>query len=556
MKKSERDGKTVPMPLFSDTPLNRRSDFFFFASDNSGGNSGNFDENCEKNKRRPQNSKLCIDFLSALKIPEGPNAGKPLKLAKFQKDFVRGALKPKVSVAVLSVGRGNGKSALSAGMALGALLGVWDRQPAREILLAARSRDQAKIAYSYALGLSESLPIEIRAKLIIRRSPRLEIEYTGDGGRHLLKAVAADGKSVLGTSPTMAILDERGHWPLEKGEALEDAILTGLGKRAGRALIISTSAADDTHPFSLWIDKPPPGTYVQEHRPPPGLPADDMESLLLANPGAKSGIGAKPVWLEAQAARAIAQGGHALSSFRLYNRNERISGEARDLLLTLDEWLDAETDTLPRRAGDVVIGIDLGGSASMSAAAFYWPETGRLEAKGWFPNAPTLLNRGERDGVGNRYCDMQDRGELDVLGDKTVPPKDWFEAIMAHVDGETVSALVADRYKQSELGEAMDATGVSFPVIWRGMGFRDGGEDVERFRRAVFDGRVSCDQSLLMRSALSDAVCLRDPAGNAKLAKARSKGRIDAVSAAVIAIAEGARQSGRTRRDSRAPVWA
>ena len=51
------------------------------------------------------------------------------------------------------------------------------------------------------------------------------------------------------------------------------------------ALIISTSAADDTNTFSRWLDDPPPGAYVQEHRPPFGLPADDLESLLLANPG-------------------------------------------------------------------------------------------------------------------------------------------------------------------------------------------------------------------------------------------------------------------------------
>lgn len=211
---------------------------------------------------------------------------------------------------------------------------------------------------------------------------------------------------------------------------------------------------------------------------------------------------------------------------------------------------------MPPRSGNVVIGIDIGGSASMSAAAFYWPETGRLEAKGWFPSNPSLLNRGERDGVGTRYCEMQDRGELAVIGDKTVPPKAWFEDVMRCTEGETVSALVADRYKMSELGEGMDAAGLRVPVVWRGFGFKDGGEDVERFRRAVFDGRVRCAQSLLMRSALADAVCLRDPAGNAKLAKARSMGRIDAASAAVIAIAEGARQQGRARPDARAPVWA
>ena len=173
--------------------------------------------------------------------------------------------------------------------------------------------------------------------MIFRRAPRLEIEFEGDGGGHVLRVIAADGKSALGGAPTMAILDERGHWALDRGDELEHALLSGLGKRAGRAFLISTSASDDTHPFSRWIDEPIPGSYIQEHRPAPGLPADDPESLLIANPGAPHGIGGSLEWLEAQAKRAIARGGSSLTSFRLYNRNERVSGESRDMLITLDE---------------------------------------------------------------------------------------------------------------------------------------------------------------------------------------------------------------------------
>lgn len=496
-----------------------------------------------------------LRFLGGLHIPEGPRAGKRLRLAPFQRDFVRGALARDTSVAVLSIGRGNAKSALSAGIALGALLGTWDRQPRREILIAARTRDQARVAWDFVAGFANSLPENVQAQLIYRRSPRLEIEYEGDGGGHVIRAIAADAKSALGTAPVLVLMDERGHWPADRGDALEDSLMSGLGKRGGRALIISTSAPDDAHPFSRWIDAPPPGTFVQEHRPPPGLPADDMDSLLIANPGAKHGIGSSPEWLTAQAERAIAMGGHALTSFRLYNRNERISGEARDLLLSVDEWLAAEADTLPPRSGPVVVGIDLGGSASMSAAALYWPETCRLEAYGTFPARPSLLDRGQADGVSGRYAEMQDRGELTVLGEKTVPVAAWLGEVMRRIEGDAVSAVVADRYKAAEMGEAIDRAGIRAPIVWRGQGFRDGGEDCERFRRAVFDGHVRCAPSLLMRSALADAVCLRDPANNLKLAKARSKGRIDAASAAVLAVAEGARQRARPFRDARAPVW-
>lgn len=519
----------------------RRVDFCAFAPDEFGGS-----ETAEKK---------AIRFLENLKIPQGDLAGTPLNLAPFQKQFVEGALADGISTAILSIGRGNAKTALSAGIALGGLLGVWDRQPRREVLIAARTRDQGKTAYDFVMGFCEYLPLEIQRRLTFRRAPRLEIEYEGDGGGHLLKVIAADGKSALGSAPTLCLMDERGHWEIEKGDALESALISGLGKRGGRALIISTSAADDTHPFSKWIDDAVPGSYVQEHRPSPGLPADDLPSLIIANPGSAFGIGTKMDRLQAMAVQSIARGGSSLATFRLYNRNERISGETRNLLLTMDEWLGCEVSDLPPRQGGVVIGIDLGGSASMTAAAFYWPETGRLECLGTFPSMPSLLDRGQVDAVGDRYVQMQDRGELTVLGSKTVPVAAWLTEVMAHVQGEQVLGLVMDRYKQSELGEALDRAGIRAPLIWRGNGFRDGGEDCERFRRAAFDGKISAKPSLLLRSAFADAVCLTDPANNFKLTKARSNGRIDAAAASVVAVAEGTRIAGRPKTKARI-LWA
>ena len=494
-------------------------------------------------------------FLQSLRIPEGPNAGDPVKLAPFQRQFVKGALDEAVNVAVLSIGRGNAKTALSAGIALGALLGEWDDQPRREILIAARTRDQARIAWDFVQGFAQSLPDDVQKRLTFRRSPRLEIEYEDEKGSHFLRAIAADGKTALGSAPTLVLMDERGHWPLDRGDDLEHALLSGLGKRGGKALIISTSAADDSHPFSVWIDNPQAGVYIQEHRPAPGLPVDDRDSLIEANPGAKHGIGSSLDWLQAQARRAAARGGSTLTSFRLYNRNERVSGETRDLLLTVDEWMACETGDLPPREGACVIGIDLGGSASMTAAAFYWPESGRLECLGTFPSKPSLADRGAADGVSGRYQEMQERGELSTLGDKTVPVAPWLAEVMRHVDGEAIAAICADRYKQSELAEAMDKAGVRAPIVWRGQGFRDGGEDCERFRRACFDGKVRAMPSLLLRSAFADAVTLRDPANNLKLAKARSTGRIDAAAATVLAVAEGARMQGRSAKKARM-IWA
>jgi phage terminase large subunit-like protein len=502
-------------------------------------------------------SETILGFLESLRIPEGPRAGQPLRLAAYQREFVRGAMAEGNMVGVLSIGRGNAKTALAAGIALGSLMGAWDDQPRREVILAARNRDQARIAFGFMTGFLGGLGEDEQALFSVRRGSRLEIEYPERGGG-LARVIAADGRSALGGAPTLAILDERAAWEGAKGDALENAILSGLGKRNGRALIISTSAPDDANTFSRWLDDPPPGTYVQEHRPPFGLPADDLDSLLVANPGAAEGIGASPEWLVAQARRAIARGGSALSSFRNLNRNERVSTEDRSVLVTVDEWLSAEVapDALPDRAGPCVLGIDLGGSRSMSAAAFYWPETGRLEAFGTFPAVPSLLDRGQADGVGARYTEMHERAELTVMGDNTVPPGPWLAEVTRRLDGPP-ACIVGDRFRHAEFTEAMAKAGLGrVPFIWRGFGWRDGSEDIERFRRALFDGRIKVAPSLLLRSAFADAITLVDPAGNHKLAKARSLGRIDAAAAAVIAVAEGDRIANRAAQRQGGLLWA
>jgi len=153
--------------------------------------------------------------------------------------------------------------------------------------------------------------------------------------------------------------------------------------------------------------------------------------------------------------------------------------------------------------------------------------------------------------VGARYQEMAQRGELVTMGARTVPVAAWITEVLRQVEGEQIVAIVADRFKSSELGEGLDAARATAPVIWRGFGWRDGAEDIERFRRWVFDERVAAKPSLLLRSALEGAVTLIDPAGNAKLAKGKSTARIDAAAAAVIAVAEGARQVARPAHKGR-----
>ena len=109
--------------------------------------------------------------------------------------------------------------------------------------------------------------------------------------------------------------------------------------------------------------------------------------------------------------------------------------------------------------------------------------------------------------------------------------------------------IVCDRWRESELRQHLEAVG--FPLTdlaVRGMGFKDGAEDVRGFLDAALTGLLVPEESLLMRSAMASARLVADPAGNRKLAKKGGGGRRqnakdDAVAAAILAVAEGRRRA-------------
>ena len=108
-------------------------------------------------------------------------------------------------------------------------------------------------------------------------------------------------------------------------------------------------------------------------------------------------------------------------------------------------------------------------------------------------------------------------------------------------------AVAADRWREGDLRDALDGAGVPMAALsLRGQGYKDGGEDVRIFRRAIIDRRARPVESLLLRSAMAEARTVSDPAGNAKLAKGspggrRARARDDAAAAAILAVAEGER---------------
>ena len=163
---------------------------------------------------------------------------------------------------------------------------------------------------------------------------------------------------------------------------------------------------------------------------------------------------------------------------------------------------------------------------------------GRLEAWGAFPATPDLAERSRADGQGELYPRMLSRGEIAVYEGRVTPAAAFLLDLAARLEGEYVIAAGADRYRRAEAPDALAAAGVDWPMHWRGQGASataDGSADVRAFQRLVLGGKLRARESLLLTSAIRDSEIRRDASGNPALGKARLNGRIDALSAAVIA---------------------
>ena len=74
------------------------------------------------------------------------------------------------------------------------------------------------------------------------------------------------------------------------------------------------------------------------------------------------------------------------------------------------------------------------------------------------------------------------------------------------------------------------------------------GADIRAFQRLILAGKLGMNESLALATAISKSTIKRDANGNAGLDKAGSRGRIDLLSAAVIASGLAAPLMGQPRK--------
>ena len=472
-----------------------------------------------------------------LTVPTGLLAGEPFRLQDWQVAWLRAALGPGIREAALATPRKLGKSGLIAALLLCHLCGPLNRAGWRCIVVSltgslARELRRQVAEIVEASGLSEHVKdyaTPTPGRIVGLRNAEVTI-------------LAADKASGHAVGVDLAITDESGLLQ-ENKRGLWDACYSSTSTRNGRSLHISVRG--DSPMFSeLRERRNDPGIVWHEYSAPDDCALDDETAWYAANPGL--GTIKSLAYMRDASARAIASPA-AAPAFRSLDLNLPGSPDAQTVV-TIADYLRCVTAELPERRGECWVGLDCGGASAFTGAAAYWPETSRCELYAGIGGIPDLLTRSRGDGRGDLYVRMHERGELWTYPQRETPIQEFVTDLAERLDGAEIGGLIADEYRANRLRDGLDNADLKHwaarlairPVRWK-----TGNDDIIAFQTAVITGGVAFPETAIMPAAISDSRLTWDKGNNVTLDKSREHGRIDVLSAAVLAVAAGERN----RRD-------
>jgi phage terminase large subunit-like protein len=478
--------------------------------------------------------RVCKFIHAYCRVPEGKHVGKPLKLLPFQRQFILDIYDNPAgtSRAYLSIARKNGKTGLIACIVLAHLVGP-EAKLNSQIISGARSRDQAALVFKLAEKMARLNPDLIKIIKPIPSSKTLvgltmNVEY---------KAISAEAGTAHGLSPILAILDEVGQ---VKGpqDAFVEAIETAQGAHDAPILIaISTQAATDGDLFSRWLDdaakSKDPRIVSHLYAAPDDCGLDDRKAWLAANP-AMGEFRSIPD-LEDYAERAM-RSPTAEQSFRWLFLNQRVEASSPFVSRTLWSSCGAKPDPL----GDLPVygGLDLSSVNDLTALVLVGQgeSAWHVHPTFWLP-ADGLRDKARADRV--PYDVWNSEGFLETTPGKAIEYEYLAEYLRGVFNRYDIRKLAFDRWGFKYLRPWLVKAGFSEEELERfvefGQGYQSMTPAMRELEVALLGGKVRHGMHPVLTMCAANAVVHSDPAGNRKLDKAKSSGRIDGMVALTMA---------------------
>lgn len=472
------------------------------------------------------------------RVPEGRDVGKPIVLRDWQKREICRIYDNPAGTrrAILSFGRKNAKTTLAALLVLLHLCGP-EKRVNGQLFSAAQSRDQAGILFGLAAKIVRMSP-ELSAAVAIRDTAKQL--YCAELGT-LYRALSAEAATAFGLSPVLIVHDELGQVRGPRSE-LYEALETAVGAQEDPlSIVISTQAPTDGDLLSVLIDDAvaghDPRVILSLYTAPDNLDPFGEDAIRAANPAFGDFLNAREVTAMADDARRMPS---RESEYRNLVLNQRV--EANSPFVSRSTW--SACAAKPRSIlPDVQVygGLDLSEVKDLTALVLVGQVDGvwQVHPTFWLP-AEGLREKSRTDRV--PYDQWEKTGHLQTVPGRSID----YEYVARHLktvfETVDVAKIAFDRYNFRHLRPWLVQSGFSDEEIADkfvefGQGFQSMSPALRDLEAAILNQKIAHGDHPVMNMCAAAAVVARDPAGNRKLNKAKSSGRIDGMVALAMAMA-------------------
>jgi phage terminase large subunit-like protein len=482
--------------------------------------------------RGERNCKWIEDYC---RVPEGRLVGQPVKLRPWQRKEIKRIYDNPAGTrrAILSFGRKNGKTALSAFLLLLHLCGP-EARPNSQLYSAAQSRDQAAILFSLAAKVVRMSP-DLNAVVIVRDTAKqLACQELGT----LYRALSAEASTAYGLSPVFIVHDELGQVKGPRSELYEALETACAAQENPLSIVISTQAPTDGDLLSVLIDDASSGAdprvilslYTSDVEADPF----DVETIKQANPAFGDFQSADEVKAMAEDARRMPS---RENEYRNLILNQRVDRTTPFVSKTIWQANGGEVSDW----GDVPVyaGLDLSAVHDLTAfVPIAWIEDAwEVKPTFWLPGEG-LLEKSRADRV--PYDVWANQGYLQTTPGKAIQYEFVAEWLFGFYLAHPRLKIAFDRWNMKHLRPWLIKAGFTEEQVEEvfsefGQGFQSMSPALRDLESALLTEKVRHGNHPVLTMCAGNAVVTSDPAGNRKLAKNKASGRIDGAVALAMA---------------------
>lgn len=485
---------------------------------------------------------------------KGRWAGQPFHLLPWQQFAVasifgwkRNDGSRRFSTTYIQVGRKNGKTQLMAGIGLALL--DFDGEAAAEVVFAAQTRDQSKIAHTEATRMVKASPALSKRISVFRNN--LHVKSTNSK----CVPLSSDHNTLDGLSISGAILDE---FHASRDASMLNVLKSATGARTNPLIAVITTAGfnldgpcfqlkrnvcdildgkiNDDSMFALVYTLDDDDDFT------------DPSVWVKSNPSLDVSIGAD--YLAKELKQAQNYGGSMLTNFQTKHMNQWVSSSAT--WIPDQTFMAGEDNSVePSPTDPCWGGLDLASVSDMTALNLVWPrEGGGYITRSWFWLPEAAIERRIQSSGSNMYERFATMDNVFVT-DGNVTDYDEIRRFVTgyHIDDCRVAfdpnplavrfniqSIAFDRFNSSQCVINLAADGMTMTPY--GQGFVSMSAPTKEVERLMSESRIIHNGDPVMRWMIGNTTIKLDPSANAKPDKEKSGDKIDGVVAMIMAIGQ------------------